>query len=325
MDQDRRHPLLGLAGGVGEPGADLAEAQAGLVAPVAEPARARVVDAEQRGCRRAPRSPRRRAWSSRGRRGSRCTNEPWSWLPATPYRSRSSNAVFTRVQAERLPALAGRGVVAGVEDRGRAARVGDRAGDRGPCRCCRAGRRRARRRSRPPRARAARGRRRRRARCRRTRGSCRRCRPRSRSAAGSATSSRRCGPRRRRPARAPARPGRGSPAARSTVVRDETVGSRPRHGCQHEHGEHDAAPARRRRPAGRPDAGQRARGAGPARAASQIATGTRPRHGAAQRRGGRHRRRSSAGPWRSVPRAGWRCRRTAGPAPGWRSRWSCRA
>ena len=119
-----------------------------------------------------------------------------------------------RVQRERLPALARRGVVAGVEDRGRPAGVADRAGDRRPCRCCRAGRRPGSTTVSPSCGLGAgRGRRPARRRRRRTSCSCRRCRPRSRSAAGSARSSRRRAPRCRGPRRAAAPPGRGTCAS----------------------------------------------------------------------------------------------------------------
>ena len=56
VDQDRGDPVavvVGLAGRVGEPVADLVEAEPGLVAPAAEPAGARVADAEQPGAGRA--------------------------------------------------------------------------------------------------------------------------------------------------------------------------------------------------------------------------------------------------------------------------------
>ena len=90
-----------------------------------------------------------------------------------------------RVERERLPGAAGRGVVAGVEDGLGAGRVGDRPGDRVHADVVVPVGDQQRPRSRPPPAHAGRGRRP--PRRRRGRRSCprRRCRPRSRSAAGS--------------------------------------------------------------------------------------------------------------------------------------------
>ena len=177
--------------------------------------------------RRARPPPRRRAWSSPGRRGSRCTKSPLSWLPATPQRSKPSNAAVTRVQAERLPALPAGRVVAGVEHRGRTAGVARSRARPRPCRCCRGGRRPGRRRSRRRRAAAARGRR-------------RPPRPRVEHLAlvvgvdraldqppRSEGGRRRCGP--RRPATSLGhrrRPGRGSRPATSRPARRPPVGSR---------------------------------------------------------------------------------------------------
>ena len=100
---------------VGEPVADLVEAEAGLVAPVAEAARARVVDPEQR---RAAGAVDDLAVEHRPAEVGEVVAHEGAVVVVAGHaeRSRSSNAVVQRVEAERLPRLAGRGVVAGVED-----------------------------------------------------------------------------------------------------------------------------------------------------------------------------------------------------------------
>ena len=211
----RRPEVLGLAGGVGEPVADLGERQPRLVAPVAEAAGARVVDAEQPD---AARAEQRRAVEH----GPAVLAEVAAHERAVVVVAGDPEAVVVlerrghRVEAERLPRAADRRVVAGVEDRPSRRPRRRRPGPPCPCRCCRGGRRSGAPPSRRPRARAAPGRRQPRRRwCRR---SCsgRRSRSRSRSAAASARSSRRPAPAGRRPRRAAARRDRGTPPAAST-------------------------------------------------------------------------------------------------------------
>ena len=119
VHDDGRHPaarVLGLARGVGQPLADLGERQPRLVAPVAEAAGAWVVDAEQ-------------ADPGRAQQGLAVEHRP----PVLGEVRADERAVVVvaghaelfvvlegrrdRVEAERLPRTAHRGVVARVDDR----------------------------------------------------------------------------------------------------------------------------------------------------------------------------------------------------------------
>ena len=131
MDQHRAdpHPVVHRrAGHVGEARLDLAEAQAGLVAPAAEAAAARVVDPEQRA---SPRGVHDLAVEH----GPPLVGEVGADEVAVVVVSGDAEAVPVLegsgqgVEAEGLPRLTGRGVVAPVEhDRG-AGRIADGARD----------------------------------------------------------------------------------------------------------------------------------------------------------------------------------------------------
>ena len=128
MHQHRRDPLVGGADLLAEPLADLGEAQAGLVAPVAQPAGARVGDADQRAAARPLDDV---AVEDRPAQVVEVVADEVAGVVVAGHRE-PVVALERRghgVEAERLPRLPGRGVVAGVEHDGGAGPVADRAGD----------------------------------------------------------------------------------------------------------------------------------------------------------------------------------------------------
>ena len=136
VDHDRADPLAGVVGARTRPRSilslHLAEGQAGLVAPVAQPAGARVADAEQAG---AVRAVDRLAVEERPAVVGEVVADEGAVVVVAGDRPALVDVgvvVEGRVQGvegERLPRAAGRGVVTGVEDRRRAGAVADRAGD----------------------------------------------------------------------------------------------------------------------------------------------------------------------------------------------------
>ena len=214
-----------------------------------------------------------------------------------------------------------RGVVARVEDRRWRRRRRPPPAPPCPCRCCRDGRRSAAPRSRPRRARA--GRDPRPAPRRRCRTSCsgRRSRWRSRSAAASGRSSRRRAPGGRPPRRAAAPRGRGTRRAASSPGPPRRRGSSPFQGCHHR-----AAASASPSPTSR---SRSLRACWTSSRAAPLADQPpdrerdQPDEAAAQRRRDDHVAELLAHLGRSGPRAGWRCRRSAGAARRPRSRRSC--
>ena len=133
VDQDRGDPvavLVGLAGRVREPVGHLVEAEPGLVAPAPEPARARVAHAEQP-------DPGRAVDHLAVEHGPAVVGEvvadEGAVVVVAGHRPLAVGVRpvvegrVQRVERERLPGAAGRGVVAGVEDGLGAGRVADRA------------------------------------------------------------------------------------------------------------------------------------------------------------------------------------------------------
>ena len=276
-------PVLGLARGVGQPVADLGERQPRLVAPVAEAAGARVVDAEQADA----------AGAGEGlavEHGPAALGEVAAHERAVVVVAGDPEAVVVlegrghRVEAEGLPRLPDGGVVARVEDDRGARSVADGAGDLVHADVVVAVGDQQRPRSRPRDGSSQRRAPRRPTRPRR-RTSCsgRRSRSRSRSAAGVWSVVRRRAPRGRAPRRATAPRDRGTPpAASSPAPRPPSLVVVPRLPPQRGRREQSPSPISRSRSLRR---GEAARGGVVARPATRGRGGpVRPTHPDRRRR-----------------------------------------